>query len=105
MKKVVIIIGTHHELLPPPPLFFLGGGGGYLFLMWSMVLDKLTLISILIWYVAGPNFRYKCDGRGVCASEVGGALGGDLSSQVLRHGGRHLVVTKVVPITGGGSNH
>ena len=65
------------------------------------MLDKLTLISILIWYIAGPNFRYKCDGRGVCACEVGGALGGDLSSEVLRHGGLHLVVTEVVPISGG----
>ena len=68
------------------------------------MLDKLTLISILIWYVAGPNFWYKCDGRGVCACEVGGALGGDLLSEVLRHGGLHLVVTEVVPAVSGGAN-
>ena len=38
--------------------------------MWSVVLDKLTLILILIWYVTGPNFRYKCDRRGVHACEL-----------------------------------
>jgi len=55
---------------------------------------------ILIWYVAGPNFRYKCDGRGVCACELDGALGGDLSFEVLKHGGLHLVVTEVVSLGG-----
>ena len=42
---------------------------------------------ILIWYVTGPNFRYKCDGRGVHACELDGALGGDPSSEVLKCGG------------------
>ena len=34
------------------------------------------LILILIWYVAGSNFRYNCDGRGVRAFELDGASGG-----------------------------
>lgn len=28
------------------------------------------------WYVTGPNFRYKCDRRGLCVCELNGALGG-----------------------------
>ena len=44
---------------------------------------------ILIWYVAWPNFRYKCDGRGVHACELDGAFGGDPSSEVLKRGGLH----------------
>ena len=56
-------------------------------------------------YVAGPHFRCKCDGvggwGGVCACELDGALGGDLSFEVLKRGGLHLVVTEVVPIGGG----
>ena len=56
---------------------------------------------ILIRYVVGPNFRYKCDGRGVRACDLDGDFGGDPSSEVLRRGGLHLVVTEVVPISGG----
>ena len=52
-------------------------------------------------YIAGPNFRYKCNGRGMCERESDGAWGGDLSFEVLKHGGLHLVVTEVVPVSGG----
>ena len=49
-----------------------------------------------------PNFRYlKCDGRGVRAFELDSALVGDPSSEVLKHGGLHLVITEVVPVGGG----
>ena len=34
------------------------------------------LILILIWYVAGSNFRYNCDGREVRTFELDGASGG-----------------------------
>ena len=52
-------------------------------------------------YAAGPNFRYRCDGRGVRACKSDGALGGDPSLEVLKSGGLHLVVTEVVPVSGG----
>ena len=64
----------------------------------------LYLILILIQYVAGPNFRYKCDGSGVRACELNGALCGDPSSEVPKRGGLHLVVSEVVPISGGADN-
>ena len=41
-----------------------------------LVLYLKFLILILMWYVAGPNFRYRCDGRGVRACKSDGALGG-----------------------------
>ena len=57
-------------------------------------------------YVAGPNFRYKCDGRGVRACELDSALGGDPSFEVLKRGGLHLIVTaEVVPVGGGADNN
>ena len=31
------------------------------------LLSSVALILIFIWHVAGPNFRYECDGRGVRA--------------------------------------
>ena len=64
---------------------------------------RAVLILILMWYVTGPNFRhnYKCDWREVRACELNGALGGDPSSEVLRRGDLHLVVTEVVPVGGG----
>ena len=34
------------------------------------------------------------------ACELDGALGGDPSSEVLKRGGLHLIVTEVVPIDG-----
>ena len=37
-----------------------------------------------------------------CRSD--GALGGDPSLEVLKHGGLQLVVTEVVPIGGGGAD-
>ena len=36
----------------------------------------------------------------MCACELDGALGGDLSFEVLKHGGLHLVVTEVVSLGG-----
>ena len=54
---------------------------------------------ILMWYVAGPNFRYRCDWRGVRPCKSDGALGRDPLLEVL--GGLHLVVTDVVPVCGG----
>ena len=60
---------------------------------------------ILIRYVVGPNFRYKCDGRGVRACDLDGDFGGDPSSEVLRRGGLHLVVTEVVPVGDGADNN
>ena len=61
----------------------------------------------LVVYVAGPNFRYKCDGRGVRACELDGALGGDPSFEVLkRAAGLHLIVTaEVVPVGDGADNN
>ena len=35
------------------------------------------------------------------ACELNGALGGDPSFEVLKHGGLHLVVTEVVSVGGG----
>ena len=60
-----------------------------------------TLSHILIWYVAGPNFRYKGNRKGVHVCELDGGLGGDLSSEALKCGGLYLVVTEVVPVSGG----
>ena len=59
------------------------------------------LTLILMWYVAGPNFRYRCDGRGVRACKSDGALGDDPLLDVLKSGGFHLAVTDVVPVGGG----
>ena len=59
----------------------------------SMIVAK----GILILYVTEPNFGCKCDGRGMHAHE----LDGDLSFEVLKHGGLHLVITEVVPVSGG----
>ena len=56
-------------------------------------------------YVAGPNFRYNCDGRGVRACELDGALGGDPSFEILKRGGLYLIVTEVVPVGGGADNN
>ena len=28
---------------------------------------------MLMWYMAGHNFRYRCDGRGACACKSDGA--------------------------------
>ena len=61
----------------------------------------MTVSLILILYIARHDFRYKCDGRGGRARELDGALGGNPSFEVLEHGGLHLVVTKVVPVSGG----
>ena len=63
------------------------------------------LVLILILYVAGPNFRYSCDGRGVRACELGGAWGGDQTFEVPKRGGLHLVVTEVVPVAAGADNN
>ena len=38
------------------------------------------------------------------ACESDGALGGNPSFEVLKHGGLHLVVSEVVPISGGADN-
>ena len=38
----------------------------------SRTFFSLIFILFLIWYVAGPVFRYKCDGRGVRACELDG---------------------------------
>ena len=56
--------------------------------------------GILILYVTEPNFRHKCDRRGVHAHELDGAWGGNLF-EVLKRGGLHLVITEVVPVSGG----
>ena len=56
--------------------------------------------GILILYVTEPNFRYKCGRRGVHAHELDDAWGGNLF-EVLKCGGLHLVVTEVVPVSGG----
>ena len=37
----------------------------------------------------------------VCVCELDGALDGNHSPEVLKHGGLHLVVTEVVPVCGG----
>jgi len=54
-------------------------------------------------HVAGPNFRYRCDGRGVRTWKSDGALGDDPLLEVLKSGGLHLVVTEVVPVSGAAS--
>jgi len=51
-------------------------------------------------YIAGPNLRYKCDGRGVRMCKSDGALGDYPLLEVLKCGGLHLVVTEVVPVSG-----
>ena len=33
---------------------------------------SLILILALVWNVAGPVVRFKCEGRGVCACELDG---------------------------------
>ena len=48
------------------------------------------LILILMWYIAGPNFRYKCDGRRVRTCKSDGALDGEPSLEVLKCGGPSL---------------
>ena len=58
-------------------------------------------VLILMWYVAGPNFRHRCDGRGVRTCKSDGALGDDPLLEVLKSGGLHLVVIEVVPVGGG----
>ena len=63
-------------------------------------------LLVLLWYAAVPNFRYKCNERGVRACETDDdALGGDPSFEVLKCGGLHLVVTEVVPVGGGADNN
>ena len=47
------------------------------------------------------NCGYKCDGRGVRAFELDSALSRDPASEVLKHGGLYLVITEVVPVSGG----
>ena len=59
------------------------------------------MILVLMLYVAGPNFRYRCDGRGVRTCKSDGALGDDPLLEVLKSGVFHLVVTEVVPVSGG----
>ena len=39
------------------------------------------------------------------ACELDGVLGGDPSYEVLKRGGLHLVVTEVVPVSGGADNN
>ena len=60
-------------------------------------------MCVLIWiqFVAGPNCRYLNASGGECTPELNPALGGSPSSEVFRRGGLHLVVTEVVPISGG----
>ena len=57
-------------------------------------------VLILIQYVARPNFRYKCDRRGVCSCQLSGAMGGNPSSEALKPGSLQLVITEVVPSSG-----
>ena len=52
-------------------------------------------------HLAGSNFRYRCDGRGVRTCKSDGALGDDPLLDVLKSGGLHLIVTEVVPVGGG----
>ena len=60
-------------------------------------------VCVLIWiqFVAGPNCRYLNASGGECTHELNPALGGSPSSEVFKRGGLHLVVTEVVPISGG----
>ena len=37
----------------------------------------------------------------MCMRELDGVWGGDLSFEVLEHGSLHLVITEVVPVSGG----
>ena len=39
--------------------------------------------------------------RGECALELDGARGGDQSTEVLKSGGIHLVITEGIPVNGG----
>lgn len=56
---------------------------------------------ILIADVAGPNFRFRRDERGV-RTRVSWCLGWRSVFSILRHGGFHLVVvTEVAPVGGG----
>ena len=61
----------------------------------------MTVSLTFILYIARPNLRYNCDGRGVRACESDSSLGGNLSFKVLKRGGLHLVNTGVVPVGGG----
>ena len=52
----------------------------------------LNVLLILIWYIAKPNFRYKCDRRAVHTCELDGAFGGGPSSEALKRGGLLTVI-------------
>ena len=61
-----------------------------------MCLDLDTAVSTSPDLTVGINAS-----GGECTCELNGALGGSPSSEVLKRGGLHLVVTDVVPVGGG----
>ena len=53
-------------------------------------------LEILISYIAGPNFQFRCDERRVHTG-VNGAMGDELLFEVLECMGFHLVIIELVP--------